>query len=315
VMTGANLARIERLPDSSGLRNEVVVQAGHLINYGAPIGQAVRIAGATVVAAGTAAQVETFHIEDAIGERAAAGLFVVSHHVVQEGQTDLPAFIDICKARGIPVIVDVASEYDLRGPIARGADLVIYSSHKFLGGPTAGIIAGRKTLVRACFLQNSGIGRHMKAGKEGIVGAITALDVWARRDHAAAKAEEDRIVRDWLEKLSVIPGLSCQVHPDWTGNPIDRLKVVVRPEEAGLYAWEVADRLSGGNPAIYVRDDLLEHSYFFLDPCNLTAEEANTVTVALRDILGSARQKADGPGPSFAERRHRNLAARLRWPD
>jgi D-glucosaminate-6-phosphate ammonia-lyase len=314
-MTGANLARIERLPDVSGLRHEVIVQAGHLINYGAPIGQAVRMSGATVVAAGTAAQVETFHIEDMIGARTVAGLFVVSHHVVQDGQTSLSTFIEICKAHDVPVIVDAASEYDLRGPISLGADLVIYSAHKFLGGPTAGIIAGRKALVRACFLQNSGIGRPMKVGKEGILGAIAALNRWARRDHVAAKAKEDSILNNWLRELSSVPGLTCQVHADWTGNPIDRLKVMVTPEDAGLYAWELADRLSAEDPAIYVRDDLVEHGYFFLDPGNLTAEEAMAVAAALRNILRAARQRGDGPGVSLHERRQRNLAARLRWPD
>ncbi len=49
----------------------------------------------------------------------------------------------------MPSIVDMASEYDLRSPVELGADLVIYSAHKFLGGPTGGIVAGRKELVRA----------------------------------------------------------------------------------------------------------------------------------------------------------------------
>ena len=85
----------------------------------------------------------------------------------------------------MPVIVDAASEYDLRGFVAAGADIAIYSAHKFLGGLTAGIVAGRKDLVRAAYLQNGGIGRGMKVGKEGIVGAIAALEAWAQRDHAA----------------------------------------------------------------------------------------------------------------------------------
>jgi L-seryl-tRNA(Ser) seleniumtransferase len=93
------------------------------------------------------------------------------------------------------------------------------------------------------------------------------------------------------------------------------LKVSVRPGEAGLHAWELANRLADGDPAIYVRDDLIEHGYFFLDPCNLKPEEDKTIADAIRDILQSARRNGDGPGVSFAERRRRNLAARLRWPD
>ena len=65
------------------------------------------------------------------------------------------------------------------GFVAAGADVAIYSAHKFLGGLTAGIVAGKKELIRAAYLQNAGIGRGFKVGKEGIVGAITALDAWA----------------------------------------------------------------------------------------------------------------------------------------
>ena len=98
------------------------------------------------------------------------------------------------------MVADLASEYDLQGFLAAGADLVVYSAHKFLGGPTAGIVAGRKDLVRAAFLQNSGIGRGMKVGKEGIAGAIAALEAWERRDHAAIRALETRHLELWLAR-------------------------------------------------------------------------------------------------------------------
>ena len=45
-MTGADLAAIERLPDTTGLKNEVVILAGHMVSYGAPVEQAIRLAGA-----------------------------------------------------------------------------------------------------------------------------------------------------------------------------------------------------------------------------------------------------------------------------
>lgn len=314
-VTGANLARIERLPDVEGLRDEVLVQAGHLVHYGAPIEQSVTITGARVVPLGTAARVESFHLEDRIGEKTAAALFVASHHVVQEGQMLLADFVDICKRRGVPVIVDMASEYDLTGPVALGADLVIYSGHKFLGGPTAGIVAGRKDLVRAAYLQNRGIGRPMKVGKEGIAGTMAALEAWERRDHAAARQRELGHVRHWMEALASVPGLRLEIHPDWTGNPIDRLKVTVVSRGAGLHAWELADRLAAGRPSIQVRDDLIEHGCFFLDPCNLTAEEATVVGQRIEEEVASAQRHGDGLAVSLSERRKGRVEAVLNWPD
>ena len=93
------------------------------------------------------------------------------------------------------------------GFLAEGADIVVYSAHKFLGGPTAGIVAGRKDLVRAAFLQNRGIGRGMKVGKESIVGTIAALEAWGQRDHAGDPGARDAATSSsgWTRFASV-PG-------------------------------------------------------------------------------------------------------------
>ena len=172
-MTGSNLAAVERLPDTAGMKNEVVIMMGHMTGYGAPVEQAIRLAGARVVPVGNVTDARGYQLEAAINERTAAAMFVVSHHVVHYGQLPLDEFARICHAKGVPVIADLASEYDLKGFLAGGADVAIYSAHKFLGGPTAGIVAGKKELVRATFLQNSGIGRGMKVGKESIAGTIS----------------------------------------------------------------------------------------------------------------------------------------------
>jgi D-glucosaminate-6-phosphate ammonia-lyase len=314
-LTGTNLNRIESLPNTNGLPNEVVVQAGHLINYGAPVSQAINLTGASIVPLGTAAMVNFYNLDDCISERTAAALYVVSHHVVQEGQIELEEFISICKDRSVPVIVDMASEYDLRGPIELGADVVIYSSHKFLGGPTGGIVAGSKELVRAAYLQNKGICRHMKIGKEGIAGTIAALEAWEQRDHKSVHDYEQRYLNHWQKVLRDVDGLHLDIHNDWTGNPIARLKISVNPEEAGLFAWELADRLSAGEPSIQVRDDLIEHGYFFLDPCNLIPGEEVVVGQRIVNEVTLARDKGDGRRYSLSERRRRDVASLLKWPD
>lgn len=313
-MTGADPAAIERLPDTAGMKDEVIVQAGHLVNFGAPVGQMIRLSGAKVVGVGTAFDVQPFHVEAACGERTAAAMFVVSHHVVATGQVDLATFVDIAHRRGVPVIVDMASEYDLTGAIALGSDLVVWSAHKFLGGPTASIVAGRRDLVRAAYLQGRGIGRAMKVGKEGIAGAIAALDAWGKRDHAAAKARETAIVTAWMAALAGIPGLTLRILPDWTGNPIDRVEVAVG-EESGLHAWELAERLAARDPSIRVRDDLVEAGVIHLDPCNLDPEEAGLVSAAIRDVAASAREKGDGRRQDFAAWRASSLADALHFPD
>lgn len=154
---------------------------GHNVNYGAPVDQSVRLAGGRVVHAGTVSAVQSHRVANAITKRTAA-LYVVSHHTVQYGMPPLAEFAAIFHERNVPVIVDAASEYDLRRFLEEGADIAIYSGHKFLSGPTSGIVAGRNDLVRAAYLQNRGIGRAMKVGKESVAGVMAALEAWERRD-------------------------------------------------------------------------------------------------------------------------------------
>jgi L-seryl-tRNA(Ser) seleniumtransferase len=314
-MTGSDLAAIERLPDTTGLKNEVVIQSGHMISYGAPVEQAIRLTGAKVVPVGQATSASAYHLRGAINERTAAAVYVVSHHVVDYAQIPLKIFAEIAHERGVPVIVDAASEYDLAGFLADGADLVLYSGHKFLGGPTSGIVAGSKAFVRGVYLQNRGIGRGMKVGKEGIVGALAALSAWKSRDHEGIRARERRALDCWVEALAGKPGVIAEIVPDPTNNPLDRLKLRVDPAEARISAWDLADRLAAGDPPVIVRDHEVEHGYFYLDPCNLHPGEEHKVVARLTEELEKARMSNEVIITPFTERLLRQEAAILKWPD
>lgn len=315
-MTGPDLAAIERLPDTTGLaKDEVIMLAGHMVNYGAPVEQGVRLAGAKLVPVGQATSAHAYQVAGAITERTAAALYVVSHHVAGYGMVPLKTFVEIAHARGVPVIVDGASEYDLRGFLAAGADIAIYSSHKFLGGPTGGIVAGAKDLVRATYLQNRGIGRGMKAGKETLLGTIAALEAWETRDHAGIRARERAALEHWQAELNALPGVRAVIVPDPTDNPLDRLQVHVDPAEARLAAWDLADALAAGDPPVIVRDHEIEHGYFFLDPCNLHPGQEFIVSARIRAVLEEARARNTPLATDLASRHKRQEAAILNWPD
>ncbi len=297
------------------MKDEVVIQLGHMVGYGAPVEQAIRLAGARVVPVGQATEVRGYQLAHRLTERTAAALYVVSHHTVQYGQLPLEHFAQICHERGVPVLADLASEYDLRGFLAAGTDVAIYSAHKFLGGPTAGIVAGRKALVRAAFLQNLGIGRGMKVGKEGIVGAMAALEAWEKRDHAAVRGQEYEHLRLWTARLNGLSGVTATIVPDPTNNPLDRLKLSLDPERAGITCWELADALAAGDPPVIVRDHEVEHGFFYLDPCNLHPGEAEIVADRLVAELEKARRHPRAPSYSATERKARRFERLLAWPD
>lgn len=314
-ITGPDLLAIERLPDTGGRRNEVLIQAGHMVSYGAPVEQAIRMAGGKVVPVGQATSAHAYQLEGAISERTAAAVFVVSHHVVDYGQIPLKTFAEICHRHGVKVIVDAASEYDLKGFLRDGADVVLYSGHKFLGGPTSGICAGEKDFIRAIYLQNRGIGRGMKVGKEGIVGVIAALEAWQSRDHAGIRARERAALDLWLETLAGRPGITPRIVPDPTDNPLDRLEVRVDPELARITAWDLASALARGEQPVIVRDHEAEHGYFYLDPCNLHPGQERIVAKRLvEEIERAGRANAIIHTP-LAERLLAQEAAILNWPD
>ena len=313
-ITGPDLLAIEQLPDA-GTRNEVLIQSGHMVSYGAPVEQAIRLAGGKVVPVGQATSAHAYQLAGSITERTAAAVYVVSHHVVDYGQIPLTSFAKVCRERGVPVIVDAASEYDLKRFLADGADLVLYSGHKFLGGPTTGIVAGSKELVRHVYLQNRGIGRGMKVGKESIAGVIAALEAWKTRDHDGIRARERAALDVWVSALEGRPGVVSTIVPDPTDNPLDRLKVAITPEEARISAWDLAARLAQGPRPVIVRDHEAEHGYVYLDPCNLHPGEEFVVAERLGEELDRARL-ANEPVVTPLDRFWLDHeAAILSWPD
>lgn len=215
----------------------------------------------------------------------------------------LDSFVRIAHARGVPVIVDAASEYDLTGFLVAGADIVIYSGHKLLGGPTSGIAAGRRDLVRAAYLQNIGIGRGMKIGKETIAGAIAAMEQWMERDHAAIRADETRALDLWQAAIADLPGVTPMRIPDPTNNPLERLQVWIDPARAGATAAQFAEIFGQQDPPLIVRGHEVEKGYFQLDPCNLMAGQAERVRDLIVAVLG------DGPTAARVDA-HRAAAAR-----
>ena len=170
-------------------------------------------------------------------------------------------------------------------------------------------------MIRGALLQERGLGRITKVGKEGIVGAMAALEAWERRDHAGERAREEAIVRHWLTALYNLPGVAATPHPDWTGNPITRVELRLEPNQAGLFAWELASRLMAGTPAIAVRDILADHQLLYLDPCNLVMAEAEIVADTLRAVCDAARTSGDGCAISWSEAKRAHAQIDLPWLD
>ena len=148
-ITGNNLLAIEKLPDVTPEKNEVLVQMGHVVSYGAPVDQAIRLGGGKVVLIGQATSTHRFHMENAITEKTAAAVYVVSHHVVDYGLLHLSEFVEIAHARGIPVLIDgsqgaVHQAVDVQ---ALEADFYVMTGHKLYGPTGIGVLYGKYDLL------------------------------------------------------------------------------------------------------------------------------------------------------------------------
>ena len=286
-MTGSSLPRVLQLPDTTGMQNRVLIQQGHCVNYGNPITQAIRLAGAEVSIVGTVNRCLEEQLRYELEKGGVTAIVhVESHHTVRYGWVKLPEVVKLAHEFDVPVIVDgAAQDQRLRELIGCGADLVLTSAHKYLCSTTGGIVAGRRDLVEAVYLQNRGIGRPMKAGKEAVVGAMAALQFREQQDMAAWTAEQDRKVESILSRLGNVAGLQLTVEPDPNGCPFSRARLTPDPTSTGFTAAQLETALADGNPTIVVRAHHVDEGYINIDAIEMTDDEIAYTCDRIIEIL------------------------------
>ena len=283
-MTGTDVAKVYQLPDTEGMANRVLIQKGHCVNYGQPITQAIRLAGARPVEVGVVNRCTRAELRHELERgHVTAIVHVESHHTVRHGWVELSLVAELAHEYDVPVIVDgAAQDLRLRQLIGAGADIVITSAHKFLCSTTGGVVAGRKDLIDAVYLQNRGIGRPMKAGKEEIMGLIAAVDLFLSRTD-----EEDRAV--WLRRMEYVvdallglPGVKAyvlgegqQASPDFAPRAYVDLDDPKR-------ARDVIQAMRNGDPSVVIRPS---GKGVVIDPMTLMPGEEEIVARRLKEVL------------------------------
>lgn len=288
LVTRGKWTSVIKLPNSEGLNNEVVIQKGHVIDYGAPMQTMIRLGGGVPVEAGQANEVFPADIEEAITDKTVALLYVKSHHCVQKGMVDIETMRDIAHKHNLPFMMDCASEEDLRKYIALGADLVCYSGAKALEATTSGFICGKKEYIGWVKKQYHGIGRAMKVGKEQIMGLLAALDQYDNRDHEA-QAKHVHETAAWLvEHIGQIEGLRTEEIADEAGRAIWRCRITLDPKSPaseGKTAAMVNDGLLAGDPTVVARTEFLNLGKIDLDPRPLVEGDKELIVEKLTKIM------------------------------
>jgi L-seryl-tRNA(Ser) seleniumtransferase len=310
-MTGSDGASMEQLPETTGLRGEIVIQAGHRYKYD----RMVRMSGARLVEAGDREGTSSADLRAALGP-AAAAVFFPGHLDGADGTLPLGDVVAIAHEHSLPVIVDAAYlNYPLdlmRSFTARGADLAIFSA-KYFGGPNAGgLVCGSRDLVNAVagidFTRfESGehliLGRPFKLDRQIVVGVVLALRDWCTTDHAERFNHYGRLVDTIAGYLQDIPGvhatpLSFTMAEELVPEPVNCLLVRLGSADR---ARRIGLSLHAGNPAIYahVRDDAL-----IVDVEVITDEQAAIIGSRLRDEIGAEAGDPQLAGAASNRRAH-----------
>ena len=284
-IAGSDPDRILRLPDTTGMRSEIVIQRCGRIQYD----QALRMSGAVLVEVGDAGACTPEAIEAAIGPRTAALIYIVSPGLATRG-VGPERMAEIAHDHGLPMIVDAASTLPPVGHITRwtetGADLVILSGGKGIRGPqNTGLLVGRADLIRAASANgspNSAVGRPCKVSKEAIIGLVAAIELFLQEDHEAEWTrhleEADRI----LKTIAGIPGMRARLEEDRTIWTAPTILLAIDRGVTGLTPDSVMEALRQGEPPIMVR---VHRGDLLVDPHCLRGDEAIVVARRLREEL------------------------------
>ncbi|GAB3913809.1 selenocysteine synthase [Microlunatus endophyticus] len=292
VATAACLAhgdpeRIRQLPDTTGMRDQALVLAAHRMVYD----QAVRLAGAELVEVGTSTSTTLEQVDAAITDRTAL-LFYFAGASGMPGSLPLRDVAALVKPHGIPLVVDAAAELppvgNLTSFLADGADLVVFSGGKEIGGPqSSGFILGTEPLITECSLTNfpnHSIGRSMKTDKETIVGLVTAVELFVQRDYGAIFARWRRLSESVVAAVNEVPGCTARIgYPTVPGiQPREIPRAYI--DQAGLTAPELRDRLLRRKPPVAVG---VEGGSVAINPQCLADDELEPLIEALVSELSA----------------------------
>ncbi len=266
-VAGDDAERVKRLPDTAGMKDEVVLQRTHRNGYD----HAIRNCGVRLVEVETADE-----LESAIGPRTAMLFFL--NRAERDGRIGHEDFVRIGRSHGIPTLNDAAADVPPVDNLFRytkmGYDLVAYSGGKGLLGPqSAGLLLGRRDLIRSARLNNSphsdSVGRTNKVNKEEIVGMLVALELFLERDHDATSREWTRRCRRIEKAVASLRGVRTEVFVPEIANAVPHVRIQWDYASAGLGPAQAAERLRRGEPSIEVRpgyENGLEVAVWMLGP-------------------------------------------------
>ena len=243
-MAGTDAAKIWQLPDTTGLKNEVIMHGGR-----SAFDSAIRLTGAKLVLAMTPEAVEAALTGQTAMIYTTSSGKVLERVLAIAKQAGVPLLLD--DAAGIPPIENLSKYARL------GIDLYTFSGGKGLSGPQcSGLLLGRKALIEAAMRNTSpwegAICRPMKVGKEEIMGCLAAVEAWMKLDLNALNREWNQRVERIAKLVETIPGVTTRIDIPEEGNRYPTLTVTWDEQAWGFSVADCDRQLREGDPRIEV---------------------------------------------------------------
>jgi L-seryl-tRNA(Ser) seleniumtransferase len=303
-IAGTDDHHIWQLPDTTGLKHEVVMVGGR-----SAFDSAIRLAGAKLVLVYSQEE-----LANALNENTA---MVYTTDLGDKLQKELA----IAKDHKVPMLLDDAAGIppaDNAKLYARmGLDLYCFSGGKGLRGPQcSGLLLGRKDLIEAALLNSApregAVCRPMKVGKEEIIGGLTALETWLKIDEKKLYAEWNGRIDRIRKLVDTVPGVKTDTYVPEDGNRYPTLKVSWDQQGWNYTINDCVQELRAGDPVIEVlgpdnpslvkavregnpnpnRKERKAPDHIELISMTIKPGEEMIVGQRLRSILGAAQKKA-----------------------
>jgi|TARA_B110000483_G_scaffold27063_1_gene32651 L-seryl-tRNA(Ser) seleniumtransferase len=253
ILTGMDPEKVKQLPNTKGMKNEVIIQESHTIGYA----QALTNVGARVVKVKT-----TRDLEKAINKNTAMLWFLNAH--TDQGAIKWEEFIALGKKHNIPTFIDCAADVppveNLFKFTKMGFDLVSFSGGKGIRGPqSAGLLLGKRKYIEAARMhtppRGETIGRGMKVNKEEVLGMLAALELYLQKDHKAEWAMWEAQIKLISDRALEIKGVETEVHVPKYANHVPSLRIRWDQSLVKITPSDVRDQLKNGHPSIQTVGD------------------------------------------------------------
>tara|TARA_B100001113_G_scaffold191122_1_gene156643 strand:+ start:972 stop:2189 length:1218 start_codon:yes stop_codon:yes gene_type:complete len=253
VITGKDPKKVKQLPNTNGMKNEVIMQESHSIGYA----QALTNVGAKIVKVKTANQ-----LENAISNKTCMLWFLNAH--TDRGEIKWEEFISLGKKYKIPTFIDCAADVPPVENLFRftkmGFDLVAFSGGKGLRGPqSAGLLLGKREYIEAARMhtppRGETIARGMKVNKEEVLGMLAALELYLEKDHNKEWEMWESQIKLISDSASSIEGVETEIHVPKYANHVPSLRIRWNEKKVKISPNEVRKQLSEGHPSIQTVGD------------------------------------------------------------